>query len=948
MQEISCPNLDRLSAYFMQVLAPADARGIEQHLQTCERCRSLLASLRRDELPSRTIASMASQTGADPSDSTPSVQPSSPIELGEYRLLEKLGEGGMGTVYKALHTRLDRIVALKMIRHKCEDDESLISRFDREMKAVGRINHPNVIQAYDAREITGTRILVTEFVDGMDLAELGRRHGRLPIAEACEIARQAALGLQAAHQFGLVHRDIKPSNLMLARTGQVKVLDLGLARLQSAPLAEGELTTSGQIMGTADFMAPEQVVDCHHVDIRGDIYSLGCTLYKLIVGEVPFGSPDYDTVFAKMTAHVMKAVRPIRQLRKEVPAGLASVIDRMLAKAPADRFATPAEVAQALAPFTKGCDLARLWILPAEQNPKPESGRRSPTLTSPSPLPNDPLATWQPTTPPPAAVPFHTAVEPGQAQAWRPSPTKTTGPGSVRILIGLLLCVLAIWLTVVSLERLRKPSSPPTPVAKPEVVSQVETHYSKRPQPEAKSPPPIDARPASTSTKTASQPAASTTPLEKPAESKTEPPAKVAPAEIPVAVKPELTPSSTTEKPAESKTEPAAKVAPAEKPVAVKPELTPSSTTEKPAESKTEPPAKVTPAEKPVAVKPEPAPSSTSEKPAESKTEPPAKPEVAMNVPPVTKPATGKLGSSKKPPVAVAPFDATQAKSFQEQWAAHLGVSVEQTNSIDMKLVLVPPGEFRMGQNDYQGAVLIPGSSNEMPSHRVVITRPFWLGATEVTQAEFQAVMGADFKSSAGKPNHFSAQGAGRNKVVGLDTSRHPVETVEWADAVKFCGKLSDLPAEKSRGHKYRLPTEAEWEYACRAGSTTTWFCGDDSGAAANFGWFSPEAADITQSVGKKKPNPWGVHDMLGNVHEWCNDWFDEQYYQKSPVEDPPGPLSGMDHVARGGAGFGSPVPCRSTSRVGVACGGKWFGFRVVCEISADAVPSGQATTPAK
>jgi formylglycine-generating enzyme required for sulfatase activity/serine/threonine protein kinase len=857
------------------------------------------------------MASMASSAGVNRSASTPLEQPSGSMELGEYRLLEKLGEGGMGSVYKALHTRLDRIVALKMVRRKCEADESVITRFDREMKAVGRINHPNVIQAYDAREIAGTRILVTEFVDGMDLAALGRRHGRLPIAEACEIARQAALGLQAAHQFGLVHRDIKPSNLMLARSGVVKVLDLGLARIQLTPLAEGELTTSGQIMGTADFMAPEQVVDCHHVDIRADIYSLGCTLYKLLVGEVPFSGPEYDSLFAKMTAHVMKPVRPIRQVRDDVPVGLASVIDRMLAKAPADRFATPAGVAEALAPFAKGCDLARLWTFPADQNPMSDDGRRAPTLASPNPLPHDSFATWQPATPPPAAAPFHTTVEPRQALAWRPTPAKTNGPGPVRILIGIFLCALAIWVTVVSLERLRKPATP-TSVAKPD-VAQVETNPKTVHLPPLKDPPRIAPRPVSSPAETVS-PTTSTTSPKKPPETKTEPP-KTTPVQ-------ETTP---------------AKAAPA----------TQVSKPKKPPETKTEPP-KATPVQETTPAKAEPASQvSTPEKPAETKTEPAKTSAVATNVPLVKKTSTGKPASSKKPPLAVAPFDATKARSFQEQWASHLGVPVEEDNSIGMKLVLIPPGEFRMGQDDFQGAVLIPGSANEMPSHPVVITQPFRLGATEVTQQQFQAVMGADFKSETGsRPNHFSAQGAGKDKVVGLDTSHHPVEMVEWSDAAKFCDKLSELPAEIGRGHKYRLPTEAEWEYACRAGTTTTWFCGSDSGATASYGWFSPHAADMTQPVGKKKPNPWGLHDMVGNVHEWCRDWFDEQYYQKSPKEDPPGPSSGMDHVARGGAGFGSPLPCRSTSRVGISCGGKWYGFRVLCEVSADA--SAQGTTSAK
>ena len=161
------------------------------------------------------------------------------------------------------------------------------------MRAVGTLDQPNIVRALDAREIDGTRFLVMELVEGMDLAELSRESGPLPIADGCELIRQAALGLQSAYERGLVHRDIKPSNLMLTPQGQVKVLDLGLALFQAQPPTETEMTASGQAVGTAEYMAPEQVSDSHLVDIRADIYSLGGTLYKLLSGHAPFDSPQY-------------------------------------------------------------------------------------------------------------------------------------------------------------------------------------------------------------------------------------------------------------------------------------------------------------------------------------------------------------------------------------------------------------------------------------------------------------------------------------------------------------------------------------------------------------------------------------------------------------------------------------------------------------------------------
>jgi serine/threonine protein kinase len=286
--------------------------------------------------------------------------PAPPPQLGVYQLQGRLGQGGMGTVWKAWHTRLKRTVALKTLRADCLGNAPALARFQREMEAVGKLDHPNLIRATDAGEAAGIHFLVMDFVEGTDAAKLVQEHGPLPIADACEMVRQAALGLQYAHEAGLVHRDVKPSNLMVTRQGQVKVLDLGLALLHAAPDETGELTGSNQWMGTADFMAPEQGASAHTVDIRADVYSLGCTLYKLLSGRAPFSTTEYSTPYKKMEAHARAPVPPLRVGRPEVPADLAAVLERMLAKAPADRFATPGEVASALAPFAAGCNLPRL------------------------------------------------------------------------------------------------------------------------------------------------------------------------------------------------------------------------------------------------------------------------------------------------------------------------------------------------------------------------------------------------------------------------------------------------------------------------------------------------------------------------------------------------------------------------------------------------------------
>jgi RND family efflux transporter MFP subunit len=290
-----------------------------------------------------------------------------PEMLGEYQLLEALGEGGMGQVYKALHTKLDRVVAIKVLCRGRVGDRQAITRFTREMKAVGRLAHPNIVQAHDARNINDTPVLIMEYVDGLDLAEIVRRLGRLPIAESCELVRCTALALQCAHEHGLVHRDVKPSNIMLARSGQVKLLDLGLARFYAEdeagvahPLAGEEMTGTGQAMGTADYMAPEQASDSRSVDIRADIYSLGCTLYKLLGGRAPFSGPQFASGLEKMHAHLHHPVPPIGDLVAGIPEQLATVLSRMLAKELSGRSTTPAEVATAMEPFCPEANLVDL------------------------------------------------------------------------------------------------------------------------------------------------------------------------------------------------------------------------------------------------------------------------------------------------------------------------------------------------------------------------------------------------------------------------------------------------------------------------------------------------------------------------------------------------------------------------------------------------------------
>jgi tRNA A-37 threonylcarbamoyl transferase component Bud32 len=270
------------------------------------------------------------------------------FSLGKYKVLERLGSGGMGTVFLCEHKLMRRRVAVKVLPIPKSGDEASIKRFYREAKAVAALDHPNIVRAYDLDQDDNLHFLVMEWVDGTNLHDLVKKFGPLDVARACHYVYGAAVGLQHAHEIGLVHRDIKPGNILIDRSGVVKILDLGLARLTHD--TEDNLTRQNDenVLGTADYLAPEQAMDSHTVDIRADIYSLGATFYFLLTASPPF--PE-GSVAQKLIWHQNRQPRPVQSLRPEVPDELAAVVERMMAKEPAKRYATPAEVMAALAPW---------------------------------------------------------------------------------------------------------------------------------------------------------------------------------------------------------------------------------------------------------------------------------------------------------------------------------------------------------------------------------------------------------------------------------------------------------------------------------------------------------------------------------------------------------------------------------------------------------------------
>ena len=645
--------------------------------------------------------------------------------LGDYVVLDKLGQGGMGIVLKAEHRRMKRLAAIKTLPNATTPDS--IRRFYREVEAAAKLVHPNIVTAYDASECNGIHYLVSEYVEGQDLACMIKQHGPLSITQAVDCIIQVARGLQYAHSKGIIHRDIKPGNLLLDREGRVKILDMGLALVVGGggptdSTADERLTTTGQLMGTCEYLAPEQAQDTHRADQRSDVYSLGCTLYRLLTGRPPYSG---ETMIQVLLAHRDSPIPRIRSVRPQVPDRLDAIYLRMVAKQPEQRYQNMAQVIADLEIFQS-----------SNESPAEFATDQSNSRTMAAEV-QEGGAVAVAVEAKPAAVAAPAGISFAERETnWNNTASVMAVRGPNRnVLLGigggafLAVVVLGLVASFSGRDRARH----------------------------------------------------------------------------------------------------------------------------------------------------------------------------ASGEPPVSEPAA-----------AVAPLDEIEAQDRQKRWADYKKLDVVQTNSIGMTLVLIPPGEFEMGIGDVASLVVapsgepkkrpgliaeLPGRLQEIeqmaqncPKHHVKITHPFCIGMYEVTQKEFQHVMNDN-------PSSFKSRGEAA-----------PVERVTWQEAADFCRRLSQLPEEMEAKREYHLPSEAEWEFACRAGTTGVFAFGDAPLRLRSLvpleehAWFAANAGRTSHPVGQKKPNAWGIHDMHGNVLEWCHDFFAEDYYSRSIPEDPPGPTAGALHVVRGGS----------------------------------------------
>src|SRR5487761_1354918 len=401
-----CPPESVLSAFGLGKLDAASAETVSQHLETCADCRQRLAAISADSfvgrlrdaggavqpavqrertyVPGESLANAANSTDGSSlrEDGPPGPSPtedgrtrervpgpshkqdglgspssiSAPPELADhpdYELIKELGQGGMGTVYLTRNRMMDRMEVLKVISTALLARPGALERFQQEIRSAAKLLHPNIVAAHSVLRPGDLLVFAMEYVKGQDLSQVVKQRGPLPVANAAFYIHQVANGLQHAHEKGMVHRDIKPNNLMLTIDGKkhvVKILDFGLAKASSEKGAESGLTKSGQMLGTPDYVAPEQTLDAHKADIRADIYSLGCTLYFLLSGGPPF---QEQSLYEILEAHRKREPKPLSLVRPEIPAELATLVAKMMAKDPTKRYQTPIEVAKALVPFFK-------------------------------------------------------------------------------------------------------------------------------------------------------------------------------------------------------------------------------------------------------------------------------------------------------------------------------------------------------------------------------------------------------------------------------------------------------------------------------------------------------------------------------------------------------------------------------------------------------------------
>jgi serine/threonine protein kinase/formylglycine-generating enzyme required for sulfatase activity len=1104
------PDDQILKAYGLGKLDTQQARTVNDHLEVCADCRQRISGLTSDSFLDRfrqgRLPSDRSTGGTSivdgtmsfvqaPAASSPPSADTLPAGLAnhpDYEIKRELGRGGMGVVYLAHNMLMGRDEVLKVMGRQIMERPGVLERFLREIRAVAKLRHPNIVTAYAATRMGDSIVFGMEYVEGLDLSKMVKAKGTLPVAHACNFIHQAALGLQHAHEKGLVHRDIKPHNLMLSRDGNkptVKVLDFGLAKLAREEKVDVALTTEGQALGTPDYIAPEQIIDAQGADIRADIYSLGGSLYFLLAGRPPFKA---NSLYDMYQSHISREPDPLNLVRSEVPSELACLVAKMMAKDPARRFQTPGEVAEALKPFFKKANAAF-------KNPKTDFSQVGPTegglpeaggVSRPTQPATDvggvfirakkatdptvPESRWE------SLIDFKESDSPLEKSKLGPAGTSPSPPWRKAIMAS-CAGMIALGVIVIIIRSHHSETKIAAPVG---TGSKVDADKIVITTPLTKIDPASSGLPGvSTSNLAIPSQASGTTPPEMPSapaygvapptkgtdlaakgpttESNGGRPAPVSPGMISKSLGSqaestgfvhllsgnnlagwssdtgtfenvrlkngviEMNGASLLSERSYSEFNLRCEfqlaegtnsgisfwAAPGEQNLRIclmnlssDPKIghlswganrggihfTETKNSELKAagqwnelvfEARDDLLRTQVNGREILLMNPQELAGHDYAKPGlirrEGRIGLGASKGLARfrNLEIQELPGSslqrgvGKLAAAH----ASSPGNAIKAGKQAVKPGPIVAASPPKmyTNASGIKLVLIPAGEFMMGMTpdaikEYlrlvrlrKDARFFEGQFRAAPSHRVMLTKPWLMGATEVTIGQFREFVEATQYETDAERYGFGNSSAKKIDVSVTDemkkmnwrtpgyavTADSPVTQVTWSEAILFCNWLSEREKLKpcyeqdsngnwlmlTTGEGYRLPTEAEWEYACR-GSSTNEPMPDDFLWLKEQAWFDWNPAGGAQPVALKSPNGFGLFDMRGNVNEWCQDWYDSEYYQRSPPNDPQGPVGGGDRVQRGGPWWSSLIGCNSGCRgsVGPSDRSDHRGFRVV------------------
>jgi formylglycine-generating enzyme required for sulfatase activity/serine/threonine protein kinase len=839
-------------------------------------------------------------------------------QFGRYRIIRALGKGAMGTVYLAEDTQLERRIALKTPHFTEDPTGEQMERFFREARAAGNLRHPNICPIHDFGQIDGKHYISMAYIEGRTLSAFIQPDKPQTERQILIVVRKLALALQEAHDHGIVHRDLKPANIMVDKKGEPIIMDFGLAQ-HARRNDDIRLTQTGNILGTPAFMSPEQVEgEPDKIGSSTDQYSLGVILYELLTGQLPFRGSVVAVMGQILTA---EPPRP-SQLRSEMDQRVEALCLKMMAKNPSQRFESLKAVAD---------ELASILRSPASK----ATSEEQPVSSAPTSPAGDRMRADAGASQVLKSLKRKAVTESGLAsleelarkclarhdyeqviQIIERIPDAKRNAGLVALLeksrdktdeIAFLIC---------EIDEADRLSDARTALKKAEDLLKtkpghhralkVREKYSGYGEAGAARIAVLDQfrRPLNDGgwipwsvlafgfAVFAVMTAAVTIYLRS---GNTVVKIEINDPSVEVTVKGS---TAAIKSPGQE-----VSVEPGENELTVtygELTFTTKSFTLKKGEKKT---IAISIVDSKVIAK-------LGDEILEER---PLKPLPSI---PAGGNATTTVVKTIPPASLIAPCDENAAKNAQKQWATHLQIPVEMTNSIGMNLALVPPGKFKMGSSDADAEA----SPDQRPLHQVSITRPFFLGTAEVTRGQFAAFIRAmDYKTEAerdgrggvafdGRDWRWDTKYSWRNPGFDQDDS-HPVVNVSWNDAGAFCDWLS-----RKEKKTYRLPTEAEWEYACRAGTETQFYSGganSDLPMIANFG----HTNGPTSPVGSFRANSFSLFDMSGNVVEWCQDWYGVDYYSTSPAQDPPGPSNGGGRVLRGGSYFNGPESCRSATR---------------------------------